>query len=138
MEIKLRELIRRWGRGSALIVTLILASFVSTAARADERLLPAGSEIDVVDDPDSPGDETDHFMIEETHFLVERRSIDRANAAAEAAQRLERELATCTERVLEATQPPASGSGWVSAVKWTGIGVAVAGAFAAGVWMGSR
>lgn len=107
-----------------LIAAGIVLAF-STPAYADEYVLPTGTVIQLPRDGE-------RIVLEGSHFAVDRSSLDRANAEAEMSERLTRDLATCSARLETRSKPE---SAWRIAGRWTLFGIAVGGAFVAGLML---
>ena len=110
-----------WGR--ALVFTIAMCVSIPGARPlfAEERVLPAGTKIK------SPDPDVAIVTLTETHFLVERESVNRANATADLNRRIQKALLDCEERK-EEREPV-----WQTSLKWVGIGLVMGGAFALGV-----
>lgn len=112
-----------WGRAKSPFIAIVLLALHALALPhlfAEERVLPAGTEIR------SP-ENVEPLVLDVTHFLVERDSINRANATAELNRKLQIALIACQHE--KADEEPT----WQTTLKWVGIGLAMGGAFALGV-----
>lgn len=87
-------------------------------AERTARCLPVDT---IVAPPQSPT-----LTLSAVHFLITRDMLDAANAEHRRAQALEKRLA-------DALRARQSTPRWLVAIKWVGVGVAVAGSFFAGV-----
>lgn len=67
-------------------------------------------------------------ILDRTHFLVPRDWVDKANATAAADKKLQQSLIDC-QKSLAAERHEEDSSSLISALKWTGVGLAIAGAF---------
>lgn len=112
-----------WRVALILSIGLLILACCHAHAHADERVLPPGTTVQL-----PRGGE--RVVLDSTQFLVDRSSVDRANATAEMNRRLKRNLMQCSESLQERERPEAS---WKVAARWTGIGLAVGAAFALGV-----
>lgn len=125
METELRSPSTFW---LALIVLGLLlcglAHCTPSAYAEEEYVLPAGTAIRLPHDGDA-------FVLSRPAFLVERSSIDKANAEAALNDKLQQAVVDCNTAVVQATRPR-SEPGWITAVKWAAVGVAIGGAFALG------
>ena len=109
-------------RVALLVIGLSLAAYAACGQAADAQPLPAGT---VIERPDG-----ERVKLDVTHFLITRDQLDRANATAATAKRLEIMLGEVTQRALELSKPEA---GWKVAARWTSIGTAIGAAFVAGL-----
>jgi hypothetical protein len=107
------------------LIALGLVLAAVAVAHADEpepRILPAGTVIQL-----PRGGE--QLTLTETRFLIPRPQIDRANATAELARRLEADLLACSSELAERRKPE---PGWRVGLRWTLIGAAIGAAFTLG------
>lgn len=81
-----------WG-----LILLCFCLSLSAPAIAEERVLPVGTEIRLPNGAELS-------VKDQTHFLVERSSIDRANAARAAEIRLNESLKECQRYLITATE----------------------------------
>jgi hypothetical protein len=109
-----------------LVVVLSLSLFSSASFADNPKILPEGTKVTV----EKPGSETPlEFSIQEqTHFIISRSQLDMANAVRDANKELQKVLVGCEEALLAEKNRDRS-STWASALKWTGVGLAIAGAF---------
>ncbi len=112
-----------------ITITCALLLVFCLPAHADEYLIPAGAVVKVSGVPD--------LRLGHPHYIVDRESVDNANATATAKRRLEKDLGQCREDLLEMVVAKDGPGVWTS-VKWTASAVAVVGVFAAGIWVGGR
>lgn len=103
-------------------VTLAFALAAYGTAYAEERVLPAGTVIQLPRDGE-------RLTLKQPHFLVERGSVDRANAAVEMNKRLAADLVECSKALAACSAPE---PGWRVAGRWVLIGIAIGAAFTAG------
>lgn len=101
-------------RDKSIGIVLVLTLLAPAVLRADERVL-------------SPGVHT--LDLEEVHFLIERKTVDKCNACQETGERLKRELKACTEERDDGGRENAVG-------KWALWGGGVLAAFAVGFLAG--
>lgn len=115
-------------RALTLIAIGLLVAGLSTCrpAYGEPRRLPEGTIVIV---PGQSGS-----RLSGPRYLVTRSELERAIARDEVATRLETALVECSRSVVRATRPE---PGWRIAGRWTAIGLAVGGAFVAGLWVGS-
>jgi hypothetical protein len=102
-------------------ITVAVALALPGSARADERVLPKGTEVRT---PDGKS-----LRLDASHFLLERDTVDWANAQAATNRRLSEQLQKCRE---ETAKPEPGWSKW----QWAGAGGAVVVAFLAGLKLG--
>lgn len=99
----------------ALSVFLACPSSVFSEA----KLLPVGTKMRTPD-----GEE---LRLDATHFLLPRGYIDRINATAEANRKLEKQLVKCADEKRKLVKE--SPSRLSTALTWSAVGLALAGAF---------
>jgi len=124
METKLQRQSSRW---ALILVGLLVACYSACQpieALADERVLPSGTVIQL-----PRGGE--RIVLTDTHFVVERESLDRANATKALNARLTSALAECSVTLSQQRKPE---SGWWVAGKAALWGVSVGAAFVLGAW----
>lgn len=112
-----------------IVFTCVLLLAFCLPAHADEYLVPTGAVIRVSGVPD--------LTLQHPHYIVDRESVDNANATATAKRRLEKDLSQCRADLLEMVVAKDGPDIWAT-VKWTAIATTVMGAFAAGIWVGGR
>ena len=114
-------------RAALALVVLVAAA---APARADERVLPAGSRVTV----EGSGRPPVQLELDGEHFLLERPTVEALRAEAVVAQELEAKLLDCGRDVAQlAEREP---DGWWTALKWGGFGAAIVTAFVAGLMVG--
>jgi hypothetical protein len=100
---------------------------LTTAAKAEQpnRVLPPATRIDVPGEP--------QIELSVHHFLINRTTVDNANAAARAKARLDKQLKECRKQLLIEEEPSGSTKVW-----WVAIGGAAGAAFVLGYLAGTR
>jgi len=124
-EFRWREMTLRLYRPLVAIVLGLALSYAACAmqpAMADERVLPAGTRVEL------PGGEL--LELAETHYLVSRQSLDGANAAADVNRRLTASLGRLATTTAQLTRPE---PGWRVAARWALWGASIGAAFTAGL-----
>lgn len=114
-----------WRVAIILAVVVLALACCRKAAYGEERVLPPGTTIQLPR-------EGDRIVLEEAQFLVERSSIDKANAVFEMERRLTRQLVECSTALDEKRTEPS----WKVAIRWTSIGIAIGAAFGLGLYLG--
>lgn len=116
---------------SIVAIIVVLCLLGGAAVADDARILPKGTSVVVK----HPSETAPHeFVIrDQTHFIISRMQLDKANAVASASKKLQQSLVDC-QKDLVAERNKDRGRTWVSAVKWTSIGLVIAGAF----YLGTR
>ena len=104
------------------IITVFVLALPANSGFAEERVLPPLTVVK------SPNGET--LTLRETHFLITRVSLDKANATAQVNRELSASLKRCAEekRKLSKQDDPK----WVTALKWSAVGLGIGLAFTAG------
>lgn len=108
------------------LLALAALCLLNSPTNAETIVIPEGSKLSI---------EGATVPVTETLFLVNRAVVDGANADAALAGRIAESLMQCEREkrlALEKKDPPA----WIAATKWAGVGLVVAGAFAAGFTLG--
>ena len=115
----------------AIVCGLLVAGIVACSGVAfadDKGVLPAGSKCQRPSAPEWPN-LSPEVAYAVDRFAVTRPQLNKANAAAETARRLEALLADVTTTALRLSAPEA---GWKIAVRWSAIGIAIGAAFVGG------
>lgn len=122
-------------RTLAVVALVVLQLAIARAGYCDETWLPAGT---IVTPPlnEKTGRRSAPFELDEAHALIHRETIDQANAVAEMSRKLRVELVQCSEALAEERLEDDPEPGWIAGAKWTALGLALGGAFAAGVLVG--
>ena len=122
MEAKLQPQSSKW---ALILVGLLVACYSACQpieALAEERVLPSGTVIQLPRDGE-------RIVLTDTHFVVERESLDRANATAALNARLTSALAECSVTLQQQSKPE---SGWRVAGRAALWGISVGAAFVLG------
>lgn len=110
---------------SRIAPSITVALLLCGQVWAQPRVIKPGSEIGIK----NPDGSLDVRKVDEAYALIPRTWMDKANATNDTLLLTKEELKRCEEARRLAKEKD---NGWVTGLKWFGVGAAVAGAFFAG------
>lgn len=116
----------------AALALALLALLPAGAARAQNRVIPAGSTVVIQE----PGKAAVSLQPTAGVFLLDRPTVEALSAAGSVSEGLKKSLLQCQADVVKAGQRNQPPPAWWVAVKWAGVGGAVVGAFILGMALG--